>query len=70
MLNLYVNNLITGTNPKDAVLQIYEHGKQILQEMSMNEREWGLNSVLERTKYAGLQIYKQGKQMFKEMLMN
>ena len=30
------NNLITGTNPKDAVLQIYEQGKQMLQEMSMN----------------------------------
>ena len=36
MLDLYVDNLITGTNPKDAVLQIHEHGKQILKEMSMN----------------------------------
>ena len=30
------NNLITGTNPKDAVLQIYEQGKQMLKEISMN----------------------------------
>ena len=36
MMDLYVDNLITGANSKDAVLQIHEHGKQILKEMSMN----------------------------------
>ena len=39
MKDLYVDNLITGTNSKDAVLQIYEQGKQIFKEMSMNLRE-------------------------------
>ena len=44
MKNLYVDNLITGTNSKDAELQIYEQGKQIFKEMSMNLRERGSNS--------------------------
>ena len=39
MKDLYVDNLITGTYSKDAVLQIYEQGKQIFKEMSMNLRE-------------------------------
>ena len=44
MKDLYVDNLITGTNSKGADFQIYEQGKQIFKEMSMNLREWGLNS--------------------------
>ena len=43
MKDLYVDNLITGTNWKDAVLQIYEQEKQIFKEMSMKLREWGSN---------------------------
>ena len=39
-----MDNLITGTNSKGADFQIYEQGKQIFKEMSMNLREWGLNS--------------------------
>ena len=44
MKDLYVDNLITGTNSKGADFQMYEQGKQIFKEMSMNLREWGLNS--------------------------
>ena len=44
MKDLHVDNLITGTNSKDAELQIYEQGKQIFKEISMNLREWGSNS--------------------------
>ena len=39
MKDLYVDNLITVTNSKDAERQIYEQGKQIFKEMSMNLRE-------------------------------
>ena len=44
MKDLYVDNSITGTNSKDADLQIYEQGKQMFKEMSMNLREWSSNS--------------------------
>ena len=36
MMDLYVDNLKTGTNSKDAELQIYEQGKQLFMEMSLN----------------------------------
>ena len=39
MKDLYVDNLIPVTNSKDAERQIYEQGKQIFKEMSMNLRE-------------------------------
>ena len=44
MKDLYVDNLITGTSSKDAELQIYEQGKQLFKEISMNLREWCSNS--------------------------
>ena len=51
MKNLYMGNLITGTNSKDAELQIYEQGKQLFREMSMNLREWGSNSQTLRNSF-------------------
>ena len=44
MKDLYVDNLIPVTNSKDAERQIYEQGKQIFKEMSMNLREQRSNS--------------------------
>ena len=44
MKDLYVENLITSMNSKDTQLQIYEQGKQIFKEMSMNLKECGSNS--------------------------
>ena len=38
---MHVDNLITVANSKDAGPQIYEQGKQMFKEMSMNLREWG-----------------------------
>ena len=48
---MYVDNLITGTNSKDAELQVYEQGKQIFKEISMNLGEWGLNSQTLRNSF-------------------
>ena len=42
--NLYVDNLITGTNSIENGTQIYKEGKEMFKEMSMNLREWGSNS--------------------------
>ena len=44
MKDLYKDNLIPVTNSKDAERQIYEQGKQIFKEMSMNLREQRSNS--------------------------
>ena len=51
MKDLYVDNLITGTSSKDAELQIYEQGKQLFKEMSMNLREWCSNSQTLRNSF-------------------
>ena len=57
--DIYVDNLITGTNTDRSALQIYLKGKKIFQEMSMNHREWTSNSILlqqnfkEKDKYHG-----------------
>ena len=37
--DIYVNNLITGTNTEKSALQIYLKGKEIFQEMLINLRE-------------------------------
>ena len=42
--DLYVDNLITGAKSDNEGLQIYQQGKQMFREMSMNLREWGSNS--------------------------
>ena len=51
MKDLYVDNLITGKNSKNGELQIYEQGKQMFKEMSMNLREWGSNSQTRRNSF-------------------
>ena len=43
MEDLYVDNLSNGMNSKDGELQIYEQGKQMFKEMSINLGEWGSN---------------------------
>ena len=43
--DIYVNKLITGTNTERPALQIYLQGKEIVQEMPMNLREWTSNSI-------------------------
>ena len=63
MKNLYVDNLITGTNSKGAELQIYEQGKQLFREMSMNLREWGSNSQTLRNSFKKKFIRFDGKEM-------
>ena len=51
MKDLYVDNLITSMNSKDTQLQIYEQGKQIFKEMSMNLKECGSNSQTLRNSF-------------------
>ena len=48
---MHVDNLITVANSKDAGPQIYEQGKQMFKEMSMNLREWGSNSQTRRNSF-------------------
>ena len=43
MKDLYVDNLITGSNLKDRGRQIYEQGKSIFMEISINLWEWRSN---------------------------
>ena len=43
--DIYVDNLITGTNTERSALQIYLKRKEIFQEKSMNLREWASNSI-------------------------
>ena len=43
--DIYVDKLITGTNTERPALQIYLQGKEIVQEMPMNLREWTSNSI-------------------------
>ena len=43
--DIYVNNLITGTNTEKSALQIYLKGKEIFQEMLMNLREWASDYI-------------------------
>ena len=62
MKDLYVDNLITGTNSKDAELQIYEQGKQTFKEMSINLREWGSHSRTLRNSFKKEDFF-DGKEM-------
>ena len=43
--DIYVDKLITGTNTERPALQIYLQGKEIVQEIPMNLREWTSNSI-------------------------
>ena len=60
--DIYVDNMITGTNTERSAMQIYLKGKEIFQEMSMNLREWTSNSITlrrnfkEKEKYHGKDI--------------
>ena len=57
--DIYVDNLITGTNTERSALQINLKCNEIFQEMSMNLREWRSNSITlqqnfkEENKYHG-----------------
>ena len=52
MRDQHVDDLLTSTNSKDAEFQIYEQGKHIFKEMSMNLREWGSNSKTLRNSFS------------------
>ena len=42
--NIYVDNVITGTDTKDEALELYKESKEIFKDASMNLREWKTNS--------------------------
>ena len=44
MSQLYVDNLITGTETEEEATNLYREAKRIFGEMAMNLREWGSNS--------------------------
>ena len=43
--NIYVDNLLTGTDTKDKLKELYHESKDIFRDASMNLRDWCSNSV-------------------------
>ena len=43
--DIYVDNLTSGVNTMGETIQLYKEIKQSLREVSMNMRDWGLNST-------------------------
>ena len=45
MSNLYVDNVLIGTDLVEQTFSIYQEAKEIFREASMNLREWNSNAV-------------------------